>query len=220
MDWNDPTQVREYQKQYRLVNKDKLKMKARQSYLANHEAMLQKQLAYRIPRRKELSDKQRIYASEHLEERSIYNKVYYQTHPEKFSEYRKRWKETHSPEEISAYNKIYFIINRIKLATQQKLYNKTHPEVIKAARKRRRARIKNAPINDFTAKQWLEMQIAYNHQCVYCGKRAKGHLTQDHITPLSKGGSHTKHNIVPACATCNKKKFTGLPLIPIQPLLL
>lgn len=60
----------------------------------------------------------------------------------------------------------------------------------------------------------------HQYRCVYCGKRAKGKLTQDHIPPLSKGGSHTASNIVPACCSCNSRKAAGAVLIPVQPLLL
>lgn len=39
--------------------------------------------------------------------------------------------------------------------------------------------------------------------CCYCPARAT-HL--DHVVPLSKGGSDTESNIVPACAKCNLSK--------------
>jgi 5-methylcytosine-specific restriction endonuclease McrA len=39
--------------------------------------------------------------------------------------------------------------------------------------------------------------------CCYCDARAT-HL--DHVEPLSKGGSDTESNIVPACAKCNLSK--------------
>lgn len=98
------------------------------------------------------------------------------------------------------------------------------PELYKAIRQtaveRRRARTLNDPLNDFTHKQWLEIQIAQNHRCCYCGKRRKGKLTQDHITPFSRGGSHTLHNIIGACLSCNSKKNAGKPPIPVQPFLL
>jgi 5-methylcytosine-specific restriction endonuclease McrA len=64
------------------------------------------------------------------------------------------------------------------------------------------------------------MQEHYDHCCAYCGTRAKGHLTQDHLTPLSAGGSHTVSNVIPACRSCNSRKGTGAPLQPVQPLLL
>ena len=64
------------------------------------------------------------------------------------------------------------------------------------------------------------LQLAFDHRCAYCDRRRKGRLTQDHVTPLSKGGSHTASNIVPACASCNSRKHTGPPLRPVQPMLL
>jgi 5-methylcytosine-specific restriction endonuclease McrA len=73
-------------------------------------------------------------------------------------------------------------------------------------------------MNDFTEAEWQAMKAHYNHRCAYCGKRQK-RLTQDHITPLSKGGSHTATNIVPACRSCNARKGTRPPLRPVQPLL-
>jgi 5-methylcytosine-specific restriction endonuclease McrA len=101
-----------------------------------------------------------------------------------------------------------------------KLYRQAHPEIGTASTKRKRAHKKGAPLNDLTHAQWLEIQAAQDYRCYYCGKRRKGHLTQDHIIPLSKGGSHTLSNVVAACRSCNSKKHTGPPPIPVQPLLL
>lgn len=43
----------------------------------------------------------------------------------------------------------------------------------------------------------------WGHACAYCG----GHATHlDHVDPLSKGGTDTEANIVPACAHCNLSK--------------
>jgi 5-methylcytosine-specific restriction endonuclease McrA len=75
-------------------------------------------------------------------------------------------------------------------------------------------------VNDLTKDQWLLIQEAQNHRCAYCGRRAKGHLTQDHILALANGGSHTLHNVIGACRPCNSKKHTGPPPVPVQPLLL
>lgn len=84
---------------------------------------------------------------------------------------------------------------------------------------RRRAAKRGAERNDFTAAQWLAMKKHYDYRCVYCQKKTIA-LTQDHLTPLSKGGSHTASNIVPACHSCNSRKHTGDVLCPVQPLLL
>ncbi len=43
--------------------------------------------------------------------------------------------------------------------------------------------------------------------CYYCGKRVKpSELTMDHLIPLSRGGTSTRGNLVPACKACNNKK--------------
>jgi 5-methylcytosine-specific restriction endonuclease McrA len=68
--------------------------------------------------------------------------------------------------------------------------------------------------------QWHELQAAQKHRCAYCGKRCKGKLTQDHVTPLGPDGPHTLHNIVAVCASCNSRKGRRGPLSPVQPLLL
>lgn len=58
---------------------------------------------------------------------------------------------------------------------------------------------------DLTRKQWLEILGEFDHHCAYCN--ASGvRLTQDHMTPLSRGGQHTRDNIVPACLSCNASK--------------
>jgi 5-methylcytosine-specific restriction endonuclease McrA len=100
-----------------------------------------------------------------------------------------------------------------------KRFRARHPEFHRASEKRRRAAKANTPLNNFTSAEWAGMKAAYHYRCVYCGRKMR-RLTQDHLTPLSKGGAHTKANIVPACARCNTKKGTGAVLIPVQPLLL
>jgi 5-methylcytosine-specific restriction endonuclease McrA len=98
-------------------------------------------------------------------------------------------------------------------------WRQAHPEQNASHWQRRRARKKQAPVNDMTVGQWQEIKAVYGYRCVYCGIKNVA-LTQDHLTPLSNGGSHTATNIVPACVSCNSKKGTGPVLKPIQPLLL
>lgn len=85
---------------------------------------------------------------------------------------------------------------------------------------RRRARKLQAPLNDLILPQWQAIQAMQDHRCYYCGKRCKGKLTQDHILPLSRGGSHTLHNVIAACRSCNCSKHAGPPPKPVQPFLL
>ena len=73
-----------------------------------------------------------------------------------------------------------------------------------ATQQRRRAAKLAAPRVDFTAAEWEQLKQQYHNQCAYCDATVS--LTQDHIVPLSKGGSHTLTNILPACQSCNSRK--------------
>ena len=119
----------------------------------------------------------------------------------------------------TAYNMQYRQENIENIKKKEAEWRKNNPEKIQAKNARLRAIKRNAPVHDLTTAQWREIIIAYDHRCVYCGRKMK-RLTQDHITPLSKGGSHTVSNIVPACKSCNSKKGNRNPLASVQPLLL
>jgi 5-methylcytosine-specific restriction protein A len=49
--------------------------------------------------------------------------------------------------------------------------------------------------------------------CHYCKKKFKASdLTMDHVTPLARGGTSTKGNLVPACRACNATKKLDTPV--------
>lgn len=60
----------------------------------------------------------------------------------------------------------------------------------------------------YSHQHWKETVIFFGGECAYCGKtmRKGERLTRDHLVPLSKGGTTTQDNIVPACAACNSTK--------------
>jgi 5-methylcytosine-specific restriction endonuclease McrA len=71
--------------------------------------------------------------------------------------------------------------------------------------KRRIAKYANTPLDEMlTSTEWLAILAEANGHCAYCGKEAK--LTLDHVVPLSKGGKHSKENIVAVCTHCNCSK--------------
>lgn len=173
-------------------------------YIANHETNLARQLQYAAKNREKERQRARLWRAKHPDYGQLFRKTYYQK----------------NQQEICEKQRIYRAANREKVNAKINAYWRARPRERSAKAKRHRARIYAAAINDFTHAQWLAMQGHYDHRCVYCGKRRKGKLTQDHITPLSKGGNHTASNIVPACRSCNSKKQAGSPLTPVQPLLL
>lgn len=69
---------------------------------------------------------------------------------------------------------------------------------------RRRARIKQVR-NDFTAEDWFDILTSFGAECAYCGSTVS--ITQDHVKAIAVGGPNTKTNVVPACGSCNSRKF-------------
>lgn len=115
--------------------------------------------------------------------------------------------------------------NRIQVNASVRFRYAANPSTALARNALRRARKRGASIlGPFTAAMWAMVKRAWKNCCAYCGTRSiktdrSTWLTQDHITPLSKGGAHVLANIVPCCRSCNSRKGTGRPLVPVQPLL-
>ena len=68
---------------------------------------------------------------------------------------------------------------------------------------RRRLRECDAKLRGFhTKEEWSNLMEACGHRCVRCGFQSD-HLTKDHITPISMGGSDAISNLQPMCRECN-----------------
>jgi 5-methylcytosine-specific restriction endonuclease McrA len=152
---------------------------------------------------RENPEKRQAYDETHKAEKQIRNKTRY----------------VQNKALMNAQSAAYYAAHRMAMRQKHADWYAQHPEWIQEKTERRRVARTEAPLNDLTAAQWEEIKTAYGHRCVYCHRKMK-RLTQDHITPLSKGGSHTLANVVPACQSCNSKKHAKAPLVPVQPLLL
>ena len=71
--------------------------------------------------------------------------------------------------------------------------------------------MKRCAIGSHTFGEWQLLKKQHGYRCPYCGKKEPEiKLTQDHIIPLSKGGSDFIENIQPLCRSCNCKKYNKI----------
>lgn len=86
------------------------------------------------------------------------------------------------------------------------------PKMSKEARnwqKNKRNRMKRANGGSHTFGQWETLKAQYNWTCPCCKKsEPEIRLTEDHIIPVSKGGTDNIENIQPLCLKCNIRKHT------------
>jgi 5-methylcytosine-specific restriction endonuclease McrA len=76
-------------------------------------------------------------------------------------------------------------------------------------RKRRIMKLGNG--GSHTLGEWEILKAQYNCTCPLCKKKEPDiKITEDHIIPLSKGGSDNIENIQPLCVRCNSMKGTKI----------
>jgi 5-methylcytosine-specific restriction endonuclease McrA len=108
-------------------------------------------------------------------------------------------------------------VRKTNRSPKARMNNKRHRQTEKGkaavARSVNKRRSAIAIMSTLTAEEWGAIKKRYKYRCVYCGEEKK--LTMDHIIPVSKGGHHTKENIVPACLSCNVRKKDKMVLLQL-----
>lgn len=108
--------------------------------------------------------------------------------------------------------------NYDKYMKKNRAWKKANPERVKyhdkIRKQRRRINLKNK--GSHTLEQWENLKNRFNHCCAICGMQEPfinqqyQHLTEDHIIPVSRGGSNNIENIQPLCQSCNSKKWNKI----------
>jgi hypothetical protein len=94
-----------------------------------------------------------------------------------------------------------------------KRWKKNNPEKVAFINERRRSMKRNAE-GSHTFGEWELLKKQYGYRCPGCGrKEPEIKLTEDHIIPLSKGGSDYIENIQPLCGSCNSRKKDKIKVV-------
>jgi 5-methylcytosine-specific restriction endonuclease McrA len=135
----------------------------------------------------------RKYRAEHAEQERVrmreYNAQYYEEHLEETKRKAREYHHQH-PDEVRTRRKAY----------KSTPVGRTNKRV---AHQRRRAIKKNADGNH-TSAEWLAMLDWFGNVCLKCGTVED--ITEDHVIPLTKGGSNSIDNMQPLCRYCNVSK--------------
>jgi len=113
-----------------------------------------------------------------------------------------------NPERVKVAKQKWAKENAGKVKEIHRNWRKKNPERHRAhgknTRYKRRTQSKNS---DITTDFLIELKKKVANTCPYCGLYTEM-LHLDHIIPLSRGGTHTKDNVMYCCPTCNLTKHT------------
>jgi 5-methylcytosine-specific restriction endonuclease McrA len=183
------------------ANPERETVTRKKTYYKSRNKVLVQMAAYRQKHAERLNAKARQYRAEHLAEKTAYLEQYRAANVAKANAYAKQYRADNA-EKLKQWR----LDNVALLARLDKEYRKAHPE--KAAEKTRRRRaIEMRAEGSHTRDEWLAMVEHFNGYCVCCGKHfgVEG-LTEDHVVPLTWGGSEWIQNIQPLCTSCNCSK--------------
>lgn len=96
---------------------------------------------------------------------------------------------------------------RIKQAEKSRTYRRTPKgkEVNRVGQIKVRAKRIKAE-GSHTTQEWIDIKAKYGDRCLCCGRHEselKSILEEDHVIPLSRGGTNWIDNIQPLCEDCN-----------------
>lgn len=117
----------------------------------------------------------------------------------------RKWEQGH-PEKKREYDKINGLRHKDRKRAGLQNWRNNNRAANQVINQRRYALEKNA-LGEFTVDDYRKQYKAQGGKCYYSSDQCNGPLQIDHVTPLSKGGTHWPNNIVLACRfhNCSKR---------------
>jgi 5-methylcytosine-specific restriction endonuclease McrA len=183
------TKCRDCQKAYVAANREHLKANCRAYWAKNKAAQNQNQREYYQNNKKAADARSKAWADANPERVTANWRAAYHRRGERELENQR-----------AKYQRI-----KEKLKPTRKAWAKANPDKIRTYEQNRRA-VEMGAEGSFTPQEWQDRLIEFNYHCAYCLQKIEGAPHREHMMPLSRGGSNFIENIVPSCATCNRKK--------------
>lgn len=216
---------REYNQRYYLANRDRLKQENNDYYWNNRDECCKRMRERHAENPQLHRDSVHRSYRKNLAKRTAYNRRYSSNNAAALAFKRRDYAKRNpvvirernrryvlaNPEKQREWMHKWYVKNRARVREWGREYDKSHPWVAVIKYNRRRAR-KLSALTDGTAEAFIkQIRKTDSIQCTYCGNIITGKAIHiDHIVPLSRGGSHTKDNLCPACYSCNCSKSNKL----------
>lgn len=201
--------ISEYNKVYSKAHSEEISARQSRNHFANKEENNKKSREYYHANKEERIAYARQYVDENREE--INRKARLRHENNKDAENAKHrewyWRNVDEQREKSI---AYQVEHKEEMREYGKRYRKEHPEIGRACRHRRTARL-NGNGGDHTGKDELWQYDVQGGKCFWCGNELNGVYQIDHIIPITKGGGNGRDNIDCACGDCNRSKKDKLP---------
>ncbi len=192
---------REYQRKYRLENRDKVQALAKKLRPRYIEKIKADNAKYRAKNAEKIKAYQLAYCETHREEARVRAMNYLNANREAINakaraEYdpATSWEKL-NPEKAKAYRKAYVATVRHKRAAYEQ------------NRRAKKAAGGDLPVD--IVPKLLELQKG---KCACCAKPLKGLYHLDHIMPISRGGENTERNVQLLLPQCNMQKNAKDPI--------
>lgn len=195
----DPERVRKREREavarYRAAHRNELLESRRQWYAENREDAVERSARYRDANREKVRE---------------YGRRKYAENPEAAREQSRRYRAENREVVLEA-RRQWHADNRDAIKENKRRWREANPEQGRVDRHRRKARLRDAFVEDVDPKLVFE---ADGYICQLCGIDcprdavwpAPNFASLDHIKPLSRGGLHCYTNVQTLCLRCNISK--------------
>jgi len=129
------------------------------------------------------------------EERKEYEREYYKKNIKTIRERSRSYREK----------------NRERYRHQALEYQRANKHKVLRNKKAYKHRLRSAQQDGMSGPETRQWEKAQKKVCYWCGIRCSRKYHIDHYFPLSRGGTHTKDNLVISCPRCNQSKLSRDP---------